>query len=162
MPIILIIISALFGSLLSLITLIFLFFPKKAFELLGIKIQGLFPQFFSEDTFSKLELQDDISPVLDKRLDRFTDKVKEQLPMAGMFLRGSVEEKLKAQAKAEFMSALPEVLKLIFHQLSHSKIIRNFLWKTLKYYIIKLIVIGAIFGALFGLLIFIIISKLFS
>lgn len=54
----------------------------------------------------------ELEELLNGKLDEVVTNLKRQIPMAGMFLTGSLEETIKESAKAEIYKALPEVKEL--------------------------------------------------
>lgn len=57
--------------------------------------------------FRKLELASEVDPLLNHHLDELVGSLKQQIPMAGMFLTESLTGKLKGQAKGEFYRMIP-------------------------------------------------------
>lgn len=66
----------------------------------------------------ELDLKSDLDELLEKHLTEFIATLKQQIPMAGMFLRGSYADKLKNQAKEEFMKMIPELKEKIWTRFS--------------------------------------------
>jgi len=71
------------------------------------------------EKLKKIDLQTDLNDLLDKHLTEFIMTLKLQIPMAAMFLSGSLSDKLKLQAKEEFMKMLPELKDKIWDRFSH-------------------------------------------
>ena len=57
----------------------------------------------------ELDLEKEVSPLLDLRLDRLIEQLKKQVPMGEYFLSGAFVERLKARAKEEILQTLPEI-----------------------------------------------------
>ncbi|SCA63149.1 hypothetical protein SCG7086_AL_00050 [Chlamydiales bacterium SCGC AG-110-P3] len=70
-------------------------------------------EFLSEDDLrSKVEQMDidsEVEPLIDQKMDAFFDDVIKQVPMAAMFLQGSMADTLKEQAKGQLVQLIPEL-----------------------------------------------------
>ena len=57
----------------------------------------------------ELDLEKEVSPLLDLRLNRLIEQLKKQVPMGEYFLSGALVEQLKARAKEEILQTMPEM-----------------------------------------------------
>ena len=51
----------------------------------------------------------DVDLLLDQHLDTLVETLKVQIPMSGMFLTGTIVDKLKWQAKVQFLKMIPQL-----------------------------------------------------
>ena len=124
------VISAFIGWFTNYIAIKMLFHPRKPKRFLGITIQGIFPkrqQQFAEKlgklvsneliSFAEIEAKvtnpenvQKILPLIDAHIDTFLKvKLKEQMPVVGMF----IGEKTIVQLKAVFLKELEEIFPLM-------------------------------------------------
>ncbi len=61
------------------------------------------------EAFQKLDLEKEITPLLDIRLDHFIDDLKEQIPLGDIFLMDPLANKLKQKVKAAIIKSLPGI-----------------------------------------------------
>lgn len=66
----------------------------------------------------EMDLKADLDELLDKHLTEFVITLKQQIPMASMFLTGTLSERLKNLAKEEFIQMLPEFKEKIWLRFS--------------------------------------------
>jgi uncharacterized membrane protein YheB (UPF0754 family) len=122
-------VTALIGWVTNVIAVKMLFHPREPISLGLFTLQGVVPRrkkalgkaiakiaheelFSVEELSSKLQevdLGEDLGKMVDVRMDRFVEGVKESIPMAGMFLKGSLLDGLKEKARNEFSLLLPEI-----------------------------------------------------
>jgi len=91
----------------------------------------------------RIDLSEASENLIDERLDRLVEVFKEEIPMASMFLKGSLVEKLKKPAKKELLEALPELKNKMF---SPSVI------KKLRGYLFLATALGGAIGLIIGIL----------
>jgi hypothetical protein len=60
------------------------------------------------------DLSKDVQEPLDTGLNRLVESLKNQIPMAAMFLSGPLVEKLKGIAKEEILKMIPDIKKKLF------------------------------------------------
>jgi hypothetical protein len=65
-----------------------------------------------------IDLESDLDELLEKHLVEFILILKQQIPMAAMFLSGTLTDKLKSLAKQEFIKMLPELKDKIWTRFS--------------------------------------------
>ncbi len=123
------VVTALIGWVTNVIAVKMLFHPREPLSLGFFTIQGAVPRrraalgkaiakIAHEELFSVEELSGklrnmDVGPefgaMVDKRMDSFIGGIKEAIPMASMFLQGSMLDDLKGRARKEFSQLLPEI-----------------------------------------------------
>lgn len=106
----------------------------------------------------EIDLHSDLNGLLDKHLNEFIVTLKQQIPMAGMFLTSSLTERLKGQAKEEFMKMLPELKEKIWQRFSSDlSFIENMIRESIAKRMLKVSFYGALVGFCLGGLQFLII-----
>ncbi len=101
----------------------------------------------------ELDLKADLDDLLEKHLTEFIASLKHQIPMASMFLRGSYADKLKSQAKEEFMKMIPELKEKIWIRFSNDlSFIENMIKESVCKRMIRISLIAAAIASLLGLL----------
>lgn len=102
----------------------------------------------------ELDLKSDLDHLLDKHLSEFIATLRQQIPMAGMFLRGSYADKLKTQAKEEFMKMIPELKEKIWQRFSTSDLsfMENMIHESVSKRMLRISLIITAAGFLIGLL----------
>ncbi len=123
------VVTALIGWVTNVIAVKMLFHPRKPINLGIMTLQGAVPRrkkalakaiakIANEELFSVEELSDklqsmevegDLGAMVDARMDSFVEGIKESIPMASMFLQGSLLSGLKEKARGEFSKLLPEI-----------------------------------------------------
>jgi len=99
----------------------------------------------------EIDLHSDLNGLLDKHLTEFVSTLKQQIPMAGMFLTSTLTEKLKGQAKEEFMKMLPELKEKIWQRFSHDlSFMENMIRESIAKRMVKVSLYGALVGFLLG------------
>ncbi len=86
--------------------------PSKQESICQASIQKLSIQGEPNPLILKLEqmdLESEVSPVLDQRLNQLIAQLKEQIPMGEIVLPRRLAERLKGRAKQEILKALPEI-----------------------------------------------------
>lgn len=63
------------------------------------------------------DMETQVQPILDTRLDHLVDTLKVKIPMANMFLTGPMVEQLKAVAKEELIKIIPDIKNLLVEKL---------------------------------------------
>lgn len=125
-------ISALIGWLTNYIAVKMLFHPRVPINILGIKIQGVFPKrhkMFAEkignlvggelfsfndikDKLVSADNMDGVSIVIEEKIDIFLrEKLVAAMPMLGMIMGDDLRNKIKATLLEEFNTMLPEVIE---------------------------------------------------
>lgn len=125
------VISAFIGWFTNWIAIKMLFHPKKPVNILGLKIQGIFPknqQRFAQklgilvasellhfdEIASKLkdpEQLQSLTPTIEKHIDIFLrEKLKEKIPVVSMFIGEGTIAKLKEGMMEEINTLLPQVI----------------------------------------------------
>lgn len=124
-------ISAFIGWITNFFAIKMLFHPRVEKNILGLKIQGIFPKrqkqfaeklgnLVSDELLSLNDIQDKInSPttraqiliVLDEKMEYFLQhKLGKAIPMLSMFIGGETKTKIKNTLLAEFEENLPDIL----------------------------------------------------
>jgi uncharacterized membrane protein YheB (UPF0754 family) len=114
----------------------------------------------------QLDLESEVNPLLDQRLNRLVDQLKGQVPMGEFLLTGSFAERLKLRAKDEILQILPEVKsrliekiqreydpkEIIEEQVNRLKLadLEFFIKNDMKWPLRKLAALGAVVGYLLG------------
>jgi uncharacterized membrane protein YheB (UPF0754 family) len=123
-------IGGLIGWLTNMLAVRMLFRPRRPFNVLGLRIQGLVPRRQPEiaasightvqrhlishqdvrAALSRADVRDQIDGLVRERIGRFIDGgLKSLNPMVGMFLTGTVREKLEAMLMQEVGGMVPEL-----------------------------------------------------
>lgn len=131
-------IAALIGWITNYLAIKMLFHPRKPVKLLFITIQGIFPKrqkaiaeklgsIVANELISLDDLKDkinseesraEVARVLDEKIEVFLrDKLKEKMPMLGMFINDNTVGTIKGAMMAEIEGFLPEVLHRFSTQL---------------------------------------------
>lgn len=140
------ILGALIGFLCSLLTIGLLFKSSdKVFDALKLQLK-------------ELDIESELDELLNKHLNQFIVTLKMQIPMGGMFLTETLNSKLKALAKLEFLKMLPELKSKISTRVIHpslfTEIIKNALGKKVMYSILSSTLAGFAIGLIIGLCFF--------
>ena len=117
----------------------------------------------------QLDVEEEVSELLDKRLHTLVEGMKSKIPLAGMFLAGSFAENLRQQAKEELMQLLPEFKELLKKRIEENFDVNKFLEEKLadtplhKHSSIRKILwtlplAGGAVGGIMGLLYFLIVG----
>lgn len=120
------------------------------------------------EKFKQINLENEVSPLLDKRLEDVIVQLKGQIPMGEMFLSGALAERLKGRVKQEILKSLPEIQdhliqkvasELNFKQILEEKVqgllngpLANHLALEMGGELRKLKGMGALLGLIIGLL----------
>ena len=106
----------------------------------------------------ELDIDSELDEMLTKHLNEFIVTLKMQIPMGGMLLTETLNSKLKALAKIEFLKMLPELKDKIsarfINQSLFTEIIHNALCKKIKYIILSSTLAGLAIGLIIGLCFF--------
>jgi hypothetical protein len=70
------------------------------------------------EKLKQINLENEVSPLLDKRLDDVVVHLKGQIPMGEMFLSGALAERLKGRVKQEILKSLPEIQECLIQKAS--------------------------------------------
>lgn len=104
--------GALIGYLTTYLTVAMLFKSYKSKTVADKLIEALMVK------LKEMDLKADLDELLDKHLTEFVITLKQQIPMASMFLTGTLSERLKNLAKEEFIQMLPEFKEKIWIRFS--------------------------------------------
>jgi uncharacterized membrane protein YheB (UPF0754 family) len=120
------------------------------------------------ENIEKLDLEEELSPILDKRLDLLIDNLKLHIPMGGLLLAETLTSKVKHRIKMEILKALPEVKKSLRNKVQKEfnllpfmeerirsydlKQIEKMIYQHGKQQILQLKGLGAVIGFIFGLI----------
>lgn len=101
---------------------------------------------------NNLDLEQEIEPLMDAKLKDLVETVKAQIPMASMFLSGSLSNNLKSMAKKEMMLMIPELKTRMGGVIeSELKLDEQLEQSSIPFpCAYKLILIGAIVGCVLG------------
>lgn len=137
------IVTAFIGWGTNVLAVKMLFHPRKPWNFGLFTISGVIPrrqkalagamaEVFEEELFSiqdlirlmeAADIEGHGGELVDAGIDRFIDRMKAKIPMAGMFLTGSLLIELKGQAKEEFIKVLPQLKDMMrSHMEEHLKI----------------------------------------
>ncbi len=126
--------SAFIGWITNFLAIKMLFNPKEEKNILGLKIQGIFPKrqkafalklgaLVANELLSLDDIQQKINSESNKalmlntvssKMDHFLDnKLKEAMPMMAMLLGKDTKAKVKTTLMQEFEESLPEILKKV-------------------------------------------------
>lgn len=157
------IIFPLLGGVIGLITAVFslLWFKRQCSRKIPVNTTCASPSERSEirAMWQENGLDQELEPLLERRLEGMIDAMKEQIPMAGMLISKAREDKLKAQAHIELVKAIPEIKQIILHHLEVRPATEGQIRpqpgvskpKCLISYAVASTVLGAILGFLFQL-----------
>lgn len=73
------------------------------------KIQMIMPSYSITQKIEELDLEKEVAPLLDQRLDQLIAQLKGQIPMGNVLLSGSLTEGIKRRIKEEILRTLPEL-----------------------------------------------------
>ncbi len=132
------ILNALFGYLMAKAIYFYLFYPNKPIKVGNVTVQGFIPE-IQGDAKGFLKRYH-LDKVIEARLDGFIAKIQAKIPMAGMFLTGSLINNLKDQAKDEIEIGIKD--KNLAHQ------VKKQIEKQFK----PLVWLGVIGGIVLGML----------
>ena len=128
------IISAFIGWITNFFAIKMLFNPREEKNILGLKIQGIFPKrqkqfaerlgaLVAEELLSLDDIQQKIGSesnqqlmlnTVGEKMDNFLEnKLKEAMPMAAMLIGKDTKAKIKDTLMEEFKESLPEILKKV-------------------------------------------------
>lgn len=134
-------ISAFIGWFTNLIAIKMLFHPRKPINILGIKIQGIFPKrqaqfaqklgaLVSKELINVDELTAKINnpettkhaiPLIEEHVNKFIDtKLKEEIPLLSMFISSDTINNIKNSIVTEVELILPMILENITNKLKGS------------------------------------------
>ncbi len=125
------------GWLTNVVAVKMLFYPRRPWKFLGLRIQGAIPkrqdaiarslaEVFEKELVSAreiaahvehLDIEEEVESLLDTRLKIFLNGLKEKMPMVGMFLTDSLSEKFAASLKEEVIKELPALKGKLSDQL---------------------------------------------
>ncbi len=183
------IIAAFIGWFTNYLAVKMLFHPRKPIRFLGMTIQGVFPkrqELFAQklgvlvskelismdELVSKMNqgnLSNDVLPLIEKRIDHFIQvKLKEEIPLLSMFIKGSTIENIKSGMISEVESMLPEVMskvteriqsqvnveQIVFEKVKNfsSDKLEEILYSIMKKEFVFIEVIGAVLGFIIGII----------
>jgi uncharacterized membrane protein YheB (UPF0754 family) len=140
-------VSAFIGYLASLLTVAMLFKSYKSNTVADKLIDALMHE------LKKIDLEADLDELLEKHLIEFIGTLKQQIPMASMFLSGTLSDKLKNLAKQEFIKMLPELKDKIWMRFSSNLtfievMIRESVSKRMRWISLTAAGIGFLIGCL--------------
>ena len=138
-----VILSIVFGALIGYLVLsalvLVLFYPKREAAVGPLRLQSQFrvhwhamareavvladSMITEEDLRRRVEAIDiakEAEPLIDQRMDAFFGDVIKQIPMAAMFLQGTLSESLKKQAKTQLIKLIPELKERMVSKLGES------------------------------------------
>lgn len=130
--------TALIGWLTNVIAVRMLFRPRTPRSLLGLKIQGLIPkrraklahslaQTFAKDILSveelaghlkSLPINEVVQEALAQRTPHLTEGIKEEIPMAGLFLSDEMIGKAMRRLQGEVEAAIPSIQSSLVKQMT--------------------------------------------
>ncbi|WP_319369926.1 DUF445 family protein [uncultured Ilyobacter sp.] len=187
------ILIVLIGSLIGWVTNFFaikmLFRPYREVSILGIKIQGLIPKRRKEiaesiaetidaelismkditATLDSIEIEDEIDKIVDAVVDiKLKKEIIAKFPMAGMFLNGSLMDKIKAIVKEAIEENKNEFVGMVINKLEENVDIKKMVvdkmegfsldyleemtFKIAKNELRHIEAVGAVLGAVIGAL----------
>ncbi len=183
------IIAAFIGWFTNYLAVKMLFHPRKPIRFLGMTIQDVFPkrqELFAQklgvlvskelismdELVSKMNqgnLSNDVLPLIEKRIDHFIQvKLKEEIPLLSMFIKGSTIENIKSGMISEVESMLPEVMskvteriqsqvnveQIVFEKVKNfsSDKLEEILYSIMKKEFVFIEVIGAVLGFIIGII----------
>ena len=140
------ILGTLIGSFCSFLTIFLLFKSSdQVFDALRLYLKDL-------------DIEPELDELLSKHLNEFIVTLKMQIPMGGMFLTETLNLKLKALAKLEFLKMLPELKSKISARAINSslftEIIKKAIGKKIKTIILSSTLTGFAIGLIIGLCFF--------
>ncbi|WP_320047270.1 DUF445 family protein [uncultured Ilyobacter sp.] len=185
------ILIVLIGSLIGWVTNFFaikmLFRPHREVNILGFKIQGLIPKRRTEiaesiaetideelismkditATLDSIEIEDEIDKMVDVVVDtKLKKEIIAKFPMAGMFLNGSLMDKIKAIVKEAIEENKNEFVEIVINKLEENVDIKKMVvdkmegfsldyleemtFKIAKNELRHIEVVGAVLGAIIG------------
>jgi hypothetical protein len=75
---------------------------------------------FLERKLEALDLNAEVEPILDEKLDGVIDQYRQQIPMLSMFLTEALTAKVKTTAKLEILKALPDIKSRLITKLGET------------------------------------------
>ena len=130
------------------------------------KLQEIVESHSLSSKIQQLDLESEVSPLLDQRLNHLVEQLKGQIPMGEFFLTGSIAERLKVLAKDEILQILPEVkthlIEKIEREYNFKQIIEDevnrldladldfYIKNEMRWGLRKLSALGALIGYLLG------------
>lgn len=146
------VVTCLIGWFTNVIAVKMLFYPKKPLRLGFFTLQGLVPKrhfamasslstVFDEELlsghdlakrFQEIDFQDDVKDLIDCRLDAYVLRLKQDIPMAGMFLNEQLSAELKTRASTELVGALPDIQGVIADRMKGDYDIRGMIEKKIQ------------------------------
>lgn len=129
-----------------------------------VQLQEEVSSLIRSSEFCEFDLENEVSPLLDQRLNRLVEQLKKQVPMGEFFLSGAFVERLKERAKEEILQVLPEIKERLlakgekeFYQIIDKRLsdltsekFVNFIRCTFRVDFIKIQIVGAVAGFLLG------------
>lgn len=106
------------------------------FSIMERSMERAFQKFFSEpkvleSIIEALSLEEEISLLVDQKLEQLIDTFREKYPMMGLFLTGEIADPLTRTAKEKLMGLVPE-LKNVFAKKIRDKGVSQRLFLALK------------------------------
>jgi uncharacterized membrane protein YheB (UPF0754 family) len=185
--ILIILIGSLIGWITNFFAIKMLFRPHREVNILGFKIQGLIPKRRKEiaesiaetidaelismkditSTLDSIEIEDEINKIVDTVVDtKLKKEIIAKFPMAGLFLNGSLMDKIKAIVKEAIEENKNEFVGIVVNKLEESVDIKKMVvekmegfsldylekmtFKIAKNELRHIEVVGAVLGALIG------------
>lgn len=142
-------IGALIGSLSTLFCLSILIFISPQIA------KGVIYNIPIDSIINTPEIQQDLSIIIDQKLETVMNSIKGQVPMSGLFLSDSLTGKFKKQAEEELLNSLPQIAKKMIPPLAaraEETLTFSNVWKYLKPQIFLLLFIAAAIGAFLNFL----------
>jgi uncharacterized membrane protein YheB (UPF0754 family) len=147
------VISAFIGWITNLVAIKMLFHPRNAVNVLGIRIQGIFPKrqeqfaeklgkLVSRELLSFSDIEEKISnpenlkkvlPMVETHIDHFLRvKLSESMPMISMFIGDKTIEKMKVTFMDELEILFPKVMKEYSHTLKQQLDLEHIVTEKVK------------------------------
>jgi uncharacterized membrane protein YheB (UPF0754 family) len=82
--------------------------------------------------FKKMDLSEELGELVDTKVDLVVSRLKEEIPMAAMFLQGSLEVTLKGKAKGAIMEIAPEIQTRLVPRLNQAFNVRALVEKKVQ------------------------------
>jgi uncharacterized membrane protein YheB (UPF0754 family) len=138
--------------------------PKISAEISEKVEQELLSQHHLEQIADQMDLERELSPLIDQRLNNMVNEVKAKNPMIAMFVSDSLVDEFKGKAKDELLQMVPELKEMAISKLFGSPaLVRKIENKILRYDLdavegtvlqklrSPLLAVGACIGFLLGL-----------
>jgi len=141
------VLGAIIGCLSSILTVTMLFKSYKSSQVADKLMEALMLK------LKAMDLHSDLDELLEKHLIEFIGTLKQQIPMASMFLTGTLSDKLKNLAKEEFIKMLPELKDKIWIRFSSNfSFIEIMIKESISKRMRRIALLSALVGFLIGCL----------